>query len=91
MKQALGEKYKPDVLNVTKMLAGTTAARLFVSSETTDADLFLAIRLFDPNGKEVLFIETNDPRVCVGSLRASGRSRIYCFRSFPSATRVLTF
>lgn len=56
-------------------ITGPIAARLFVSSETTDADLFLALRLFDPAGKEVLFIGTNDPRVCIGLgwLRASQR------------------
>ena len=56
-------------------ITGPVAARLFVSSETTDADLFLALRLFDPQGKEVLFIGTNDPGVCIGLgwLRASQR------------------
>ena len=51
------------------------AAKLFVSSQTTDADLFLVLRVFDPAGKEVTFIGTNDPRVPVGLgwLRASHR------------------
>ena len=30
---------------------GPPAARLFISSDTTDADLFLVLRLFDPNGR----------------------------------------
>ncbi len=56
-------------------VTGPIAARLFVSSETSDADLFLALRLFDPSGAEVLFIGTNDARVCIGLgwLRASQR------------------
>ena len=56
-------------------ITGPVAARLFVSSETTDADLFLALRLFDPAGEEVLFVGTNDPRVpiALGWLRASQR------------------
>ena len=56
-------------------ITGPIAARLFISSETTDADLFLALRLFDPDGKEVLFIGTNDPKVPIGLgwLRASQR------------------
>jgi uncharacterized protein len=56
-------------------ITGPIAARLFVSSDTTDADLFLALRLFDPSGAEVLFVGTNDPRVCIGLgwLRASHR------------------
>jgi predicted acyl esterase len=51
------------------------AANLFVSSSTTDADIFLAVRLFDPEGKEVLFVGANDPRVpiALGWLRASHR------------------
>jgi predicted acyl esterase len=56
-------------------ITGPVAAKLFVSSDTTDADLFLALRLFDPNGKEVLFAGSNDPCVPIGLgwLRASQR------------------
>ncbi len=56
-------------------ITGPVAAKLFVSSDTTDADLFLALRLFDPNGKEVLFVGSNDPCVpiALGWLRASQR------------------
>ncbi len=56
-------------------VTGPAAAKLWVSSETTDADLFLVLRLFDPAGKEVTFIGSNDPRTPVGLgwLRASHR------------------
>ena len=56
-------------------ITGPVAAKLWVSSETTDADLFLVLRVFDPAGKEVVFIGSNDPRVPVGLgwLRASQR------------------
>jgi predicted acyl esterase len=56
-------------------ITGPVAAKLFVSSDTTDADLFLALRLFDPQGKEVVFIGSNDPRTPIGLgwLRASHR------------------
>ena len=56
-------------------VTGPVAAKLWVSSETTDADLFLVLRLFDPAGKEATFIGANDPRVPValGWLRASHR------------------
>jgi hypothetical protein len=56
-------------------ITGPVAAKLWVSSQTTDADLFLALRLFDPDGKEITFIGSNDPRVPVGLgwLRASHR------------------
>jgi uncharacterized protein len=56
-------------------ITGPIAARLTVSSRTADADLFLVLRLFDPEGKEVTFIGSNDPRVpiALGWLRASHR------------------
>jgi uncharacterized protein len=56
-------------------ITGPVTAKLWVSSETTDADLFLVLRVFDPAGKEVVFIGSNDPRVPVGLgwLRASHR------------------
>ena len=56
-------------------ITGPIATKLWVSSETTDADLFLILRLFDPAGKEVTFIGANDPRVPIGLgwLRASQR------------------
>ena len=56
-------------------ITGPVAVRLVVSSDTKDADLFLALRLFARDGTEVLFIGTNDPRVPIGLgwLRASHR------------------
>src|SRR3984957_12790378 len=56
-------------------VTGPVAAKLWVSSETTDADLFLALRLYDQHGDEVTFIGSNDARVPVGLgwLRASQR------------------
>ncbi|HEY5378910.1 MAG TPA: CocE/NonD family hydrolase C-terminal non-catalytic domain-containing protein [Pseudolabrys sp.] len=56
-------------------ITGPVTAKLWLSSESTDADIFLALRLFDPAGKEVTFIGANDPRVPVGLgwLRASQR------------------
>jgi len=65
-------------------ITGPVAAKLWVSSETADADLFLALRLFDPAGKEITFIGSNDPRVPVGLgwLRASQR-KLDAQRSLP--------
>jgi predicted acyl esterase len=56
-------------------ITGPAAAKLFVSSDTSDADLFLVLRVFQPDGKEVVFIGSNDPRTPVGLgwLRASHR------------------
>lgn len=56
-------------------ITGPVAARLWLSSDTADADVFLVLRVFDPDGREVTFIGANDPRVPValGWLRASQR------------------
>lgn len=56
-------------------ITGPVAAKLFLSSETRDADVFLVLRVFDPAGKEVTFIGSNDPRtpVAIGWLRVSQR------------------
>ncbi|MGC2074658.1 MAG: CocE/NonD family hydrolase [Xanthobacteraceae bacterium] len=56
-------------------ITGPVAAKLWVSSQTVDADVFLALRLFDPSGKEITFVGSNDPRVPIGLgwLRASHR------------------
>ena len=56
-------------------ITGPVAAKLFISSSTTDADLFLVLRLFDPSGEEVVFRGTADPHtpVAQGWLRASHR------------------
>ncbi len=56
-------------------LTGPIAAKLFVSSSTVDADLFLVLRVFDPNMKEVVFQGALDPHtpIAQGWLRASHR------------------
>ncbi len=56
-------------------ITGPVAARLWLSSKTRDADVFLVLRVFDPEGREVTFIGSNDPRTPVGLgwLRASQR------------------
>ena len=56
-------------------ITGPLAAKLFVSSETNDADLFLVVRLFSPDMREVTFSGTVDPHtpIAQGWLRASHR------------------
>jgi len=70
-----GVTFSTEPLNEDMEITGPVAAKLFVSSDTTDADLFLVLRLFDHQGNEVTFIGSNDPRVPVGLgwLRASHR------------------
>ena len=57
-------------------ITGPMAAKLFVSSKTQDADLFLIVRLFDPAGDEVTFMGSTDPNTPIanGWLRASHRA-----------------
>jgi uncharacterized protein len=56
-------------------ITGPLAAKLFVSSETEDADLFLILRVFTPNLSELTFRGALDPRtpIAQGWLRASHR------------------
>jgi uncharacterized protein len=56
-------------------ITGPVAAKVFVSSSTRDADLFLVLRVFDPEGNEVVFQGAVDPHTPIGHgwLRASHR------------------
>ena len=56
-------------------ITGPVAATLFISSSTTDADLFVVLRVFDPDGAEVVLQGAVDPHtpIAQGWLRASHR------------------
>lgn len=56
-------------------ITGPVAVKLFVSSETEDADLFLVLRIFNPEMREMTFQGSNDPHTPIGQgwLRASHR------------------
>jgi predicted acyl esterase len=56
-------------------ITGPSAAKLKVSSSTEDADLFLVLRVFTPDLREVTFMGAIDPHtpVAQGWLRASHR------------------
>jgi predicted acyl esterase len=56
-------------------ITGPVAAKIFLSSDTVDADAFLCLVVFDPSGKEITFQGSNDPRTPIGLgwLRASHR------------------
>jgi len=57
-------------------ITGPVAAKVFLSSSTHDADLFVILRLFDPDGKEVTIDRSpEEPHtpISVGWLRASHR------------------
>jgi uncharacterized protein len=79
-----GVTFRTPAMTESLEITGPVAAKLFVSSRTANADIFLAVRLFDPDGKEITFIGSNDPRVPVGLgwLRAS-RRKLDPARSLP--------
>jgi len=56
-------------------ITGPLAMKLFVSSSTIDADLFIVVRVFTPDLKEVVFQGTLDPHtpIAQGWQRASHR------------------
>ena len=57
-------------------ITGPAALKLFASSTTDDADLFVTVHLFDPHGDEVLFTTAREPRapLAQGWLRMSHRA-----------------
>jgi uncharacterized protein len=70
-----GLTFSTPAIDQTLEITGPVAARLYLSSDTNDADIFLVLRIFAPDDKEVVFIGSNDPRTPVGLgwLRASHR------------------
>jgi predicted acyl esterase len=56
-------------------ITGPIAAKLFISSSTADADLFLVVRVFSESDEEVVFQGALDPHtpIAQGWLRASHR------------------
>lgn len=56
-------------------IAGPLSAKLFISSTTADADIFLTLQAFSPDGREVTFQGSHDPLtpLAQGWLRASHR------------------
>ena len=74
---ALGEgvTFMTPPLHAETEITGPVAAKLFVSSSTTDADLFLILRVFSADMKEIVFQGAIDPHtpIAQGWLRASHR------------------
>ena len=56
-------------------ITGPSALKLFLSSSTADADVFAVLRVFAPDGREIVFQGALDPHTPVGQgwLRASHR------------------
>ncbi len=75
--EALGDglTFSNQKLSASTEFTGPLAAKLWVSSSTEDADLFLVLRVFDPDGEEVTVQGAIDPHtpIAQGWLRASHR------------------
>lgn len=70
-----GVTFMTPPLETETEITGPSAAKLFVSSSTTDADMFLIVRVFTPDLKEIVFQGAIDPHtpIAQGWLRASHR------------------
>jgi predicted acyl esterase len=70
-----GATFVSPPLETETEITGPLAAKLFVSSVTNDADLFVILRVFTPDLREVVFMGAVDPHtpVAQGWLRASHR------------------
>ncbi|GAA4197325.1 CocE/NonD family hydrolase [Streptosporangium oxazolinicum] len=70
-----GVMFETPPLPADTEITGPLSAKLFVESSTADADLFLVVRVFSPDGTEVTFQGALDPNtpVAQGWLRASHR------------------
>jgi predicted acyl esterase len=75
--EALGRglTFLTEPLSERMEITGPVAAKLFASSSTEDADLFVTLRVIDPDGNDVAFVGAQDPRTVItkGWLRASHR------------------
>lgn len=75
--EAMGEglTFTSAPMTGAKEFTGPMSAKLWISSSTVDADLFLIFRVFDSTGEEVTFQGAIDPHtpVAQGWLRASHR------------------
>ncbi len=71
-----GATFELPVSDRTIEVTGPLALKLFVSSDTDDADLFVVVRAFDPHGREITFPGAIDPHSppAQGWLRASHRA-----------------
>ena len=72
---------------------GPVMARLWISSDTRDMDIFATLRAFDPDGIEVIFVGASEPvPVSRGWLRASHRrldpDRSTFYRPYHSHTAI---
>ena len=75
--EAMGDglTFFTEPLSAPTEITGPSALALRISASTTDADIFAVLRVFDPQGKELVFQGALDPHTPIGQgwLRASHR------------------
>ncbi|MBU7573267.1 MAG: CocE/NonD family hydrolase [Hydrogenophaga sp.] len=73
-----GVEFVSEPFSMETEFTGPLSAALWVQTDAQDMDLFVTIRAYDPQGKEVLFRGATDPAVPIaqGWLRASHRKTI---------------
>src|SRR5579875_97753 len=79
-----GLTFRSEPLRRELEITGPASAKLYIASSTADADLFVVLRVFDPDGQDVSFVSAQDPRgiITKGWLRASHR-KLDMERSLP--------
>lgn len=70
-----GHTFYSAPVSKTTEVTGPIAAKVFISSSTNDADIFLSLRAYAPSGREVLYQGASEANVplAFGWLRASQR------------------
>jgi uncharacterized protein len=70
-----GVQFMTEPLKEDTEILGPVGLRLWISSSTTDADLFAILQVYRPDGSEVTFVGAYDPRgpISMGWLRMSHR------------------
>jgi predicted acyl esterase len=73
--QGDGVTFLTEPMREATEITGPVAAKLHISSSTEDADIFLVLRVFSPDMKEIVFQGALDPHTPIGQgwLRASHR------------------
>lgn len=73
-----GLEFMSEPLNEELEITGPAAAHLCISSDTTDADVYVTLRVLDPEGNDVTFVSANDYHglIAMGWLRASHRKLV---------------
>lgn len=74
--RSAGLTFVTDAFDRETEITGPVVLKLFVSSSTTEADIFATIHLYDPTGREVLFSSAFEPHAPLtqGWLRLSQRA-----------------